>query len=534
MKQNLKQYTQDLIRRKPRTVLELEKLKRQLATKYKVGIIANHQILTVYRQLVKQPNPKLVKLLRVRAVRTLSGVAAIAVLTKPYPCPGKCIYCPNEKGMPKSYLSNEPAVMRAVLCRFDPYKQVQLRLRALEENGHLTDKVELIIMGGTWSYLPKPYQTHFIKRCFDALNKRTAKNLKQAQKWNETAKHRCVGLTLETRPDYVNSSEVLRMRKLGATKVELGVQHLDDQILKLNKRGHGRKEVIEATKLLRQAGFKIMYHMMPNLPGSTPAKDLRMFKELFTNPDFQPDLLKIYPCVVVKGAKIYNWLQQCKYRPYSNKQLLELLIKIKQLVPSYVRITRMIRDIPKESIEAGNKVSNLREIVQVEMRKRGMNCRCIRCREIRDSRLETRDSRLVTRQYQAANGKEIFLSYEGANSVGDDNHLRRTKKLLYAFLRLRLPNKADNEITKLIPELQGAALIRELHTYGQVVGIGKRAKAVQHLGFGRKLMAKAEKIVKAKGYQKIAVISGIGVREYYRKLGYRLQGTYMVKSLEKR
>ncbi len=581
MDKKLETIIKGLVKAKINSRPNLINVKRRLSNQQKMPSPLNSDLLKVYQKLLKNKKIKsdknLERLLRKREIRTLSGVAVITVITKAYPCPGKCIYCPNELGMPKSYLSNEPAVMRAIGTKFDPWRQVSVRLEALKNNGHNTDKIELIVLGGSWSAYPKSYQTNFIKRCFDALNGKTAKTLAQAQKLNEKAKHRCVGLTLETRPDMIDETEIKRMRELGCTRVELGVQSLDDKILKLNQRGHTVKQTITATRLLKQAGFKVMYHLMPNLPGSTPAKDLKMFKELFANPDFQPDLLKIYPCVVTKNSILYQWYKQDKYKPYSDKQLKKLLIEIKQIIPCYVRITRLIRDIPAESIIAGNKITNLRQIIANEFK----NCKCIRCREAghqeinsksqirpfdsaqvassgaerrnpkqilrqRRMRLWRKNSKFQIQKYQASGGTEYFLSYES-----------KDRKVLYAFLRLRIPchsegpraksrGTEESKIYKVLPELIGAALIRELHTYGELAPLGKTGK-VQHLGLGKKLMAEAEKIVKnqgvkktcpkrlvlsgAEGSQRIAIISGIGVRPYYQKLGYQLTGTYMIKNL---
>ena len=450
-------------------------------------------------------------------------MAVVTVLTKPYPCPGHCLYCPGQKGMPKSYLKNEPAVMRAVLTKFDPYWQTKVRIDALKTNGHDTGKVELIVLGGTWSYYPKSYQNWFLKRCFDALNNKTAKTLAQAQKWNETAAGRCVGLTLETRPDYITEEEVKRLRELGCTRVELGAQSIYDPVLKLNKRGHNVNQIIEATKLLKTAGFKVMYHLMPNLPGSNLQKDLKMFKEIFANPDFQPDLLKIYPCVVTKDSELYKYYRQKKFKPYSDKQLKEMLVKIKMDLPYYVRVTRLIRDIPAESIVAGNKITNLRQLIQQELKAKDKRCKCIRCREAghqESPKPETRNPKLFIQKYKASDGIEYFLSIES-----------KDRRVLYAFLRLRINNDPDDNF---IAELKGAAIIRELHTYGEVASLGQtlcggQTGIVQHLGLGKKLMAEAEKIAKQNKLKGIAVISGIGVREYYKKLGYELEGTYMIK-----
>jgi len=524
----------ELLKTRPKNRSDFDHYKSKITNNLKIEPIRNSALLAVYKSMLKKKeikkNPQIEKFLQKRSIRTLSGVAIIAVLTKPYKCPGKCAYCPDEKNMPKSYLSNEPAVMRAILCKFDPYKQVKLRLRALVENGHPTDKIELIIMGGTWSFLPKKYQTWFIKRCFDALNVKTSSSLTKAQKLNEKAKCRCIGLTLETRPDYITPEEIKRMRGLGATRVEMGVQHIDDIILKKNNRGHNVEQIVHATQLLKQVGFKISYHMMPNLPGSTPQKDIKMFEDLFSKPEFQPDMLKIYPTVVTRGSKMYRWWKQGKYKPYSDKVLFKTMLAIKKIIPYYARISRLIRDIPAESIEAGSKISNLRQFLQAEMNKKNIQCKCIRCREARQKSTNIKKAKLFIKKYQASEGIEYFLSYED-----------QKRQTLYAFLRLRIPtNKAglDQESKKLfqlVPEIKDAALVRELHTYGQLVPLktkNKHGSKIQHEGFGKKLMKEAEKIVCQAGYKKIAVISGIGVRGYYSKLGYKLMGEYMVKALD--
>jgi len=474
------------------------------------------------------------RILQKRAVRTLSGVAIITVLTKPFPCPGQCVYCPTEARMPKSYLSNEPAAARALRLKFNPYRQVAERIKALEANGHLTDKIELIVKGGTWSAYPWKYQKWFIKRCFEACNLinrgltsaagatrgPTSRHLSQAQKKNEKARHRVIGLTLETRPDWITPQEILRLRELGCTRVELGVQHTDDKILDKIKRGHTLEQVKQATKFLKDAGFKVDYHLMPMLPGSTPARDFLMFKKVFTDPDLKPDMIKIYPCAVIKNSALYAWWRKGFYKPYSGKKLLELLIKVKsQLIPRYCRISRLIRDIPSTSIEAGSKVTNLREVIQAEMKERGLKCKCLRCREIGHQPHVTCNIKHVTLKlfidkYKASGGTEYFLSIENPK-----------REIVYAFCRLRLPNKQ-------IKHLDSVALLRELHTYGHLMSLHQRQRAAaQHIGLGRRLMQKAEEIARKANYKKMAVISGIGVREYYKKLGYRLEDTYMVKSL---
>ena len=520
--------------------------KRKIAKQFSVGIMDNSEMIRIYNKLIKQGKVKrsadFERLIRKRAVRTLSGIAPVAVLTKPYPCPGKCIYCPTEKDVPQSYLSNEPAVMRAIRCKYNPYIQVQDRLRALVANGHEPTKIELIVIGGTWSYLPRRYKYWYIANLFKGANdykavilrpkaeeSRGIRNgqvktgsfaslrmtLKSEQKRNEKAKYRIIGLTLETRPDYIDDKELIEMRELGCTRVEIGVQAIDDKILKINKRGHGVKEVADATKLLKNYGFKVTYHIMPGLPGSTPAKDIKMFKQLFTDERFQPDQIKFYPTVVTKGSLLYRWWKSGKYKPYSAKQLESLIIKCKAAVPKYVRIIRLIRDIPGVSIIAGNKITNLRQV----LKDKGVKCNCIRCREAREKQLRITNYELRIIKYQASGGKEYFISYESKDG-----------KTLYGFCRLRLI-EAKRELSSEASELSSlfkGAIIRELHVYGELVSVGGN-KRVQHVGLGKKLLKEAEQIAKKTGYQKITIISGIGVRGYYRKLGYRLNNTYMVK-----
>jgi len=506
---------------------ELEMAKRSACKKYGLAAILNSDILREYRRLVKDGRlsaiPSLVRVLRKRAVRTMSGIAPVAVLTKPYPCPGHCAYCPHESDVPTSYLSNEPAVMRAIRCSYDPYKQVISRLRSLENNGHEPTKIEIIVIGGTWSYLPTKYKYWYILNCFKAANdyqnrkidfqnfyrrglslENIRRLLRREQKKNEAAKYKIIGLTLETRPDYITTKELLEMRDLGCTRVEIGVQAVDDAILKKNRRGHGVKEIAEATELLKRFGFKVTYHLMPALPGATPAKDLELFKRLFSDGRFQPDQIKFYPTVVTKGSLLYKWYRTGQYQPYSDKVLQNLIVKCKAAVPIYVRIIRLIRDIPEESIMAGNKITNLRQIMQA----RGVKCDCIRCREVKDGVVKA-GGRLNVLKYPASGGTEYFISADS-----------RDQKTLYGFCRLR----ADYD-SPIAP-----ALIRELHVYGELVPMGG-AKKIQHSGLGTRLLAEAEKLAHQAGIKKIAVISGVGVRGYYRKKGYRLVGNYMIKKI---
>lgn len=515
-------------------------LKRKAAKKSRHQFVTNSQLIESYHNLIKNKtidrSAKIENLLRRRQVRTLSGVAVITVLTRPYPCPGQCLFCPKEPGMPKSYLKNEPAAHRAFLTKFNPYDQVLVRLKALADNGHPIDKLELIVLGGTWSVYPENYQYWFIKECFRAVNSFTAKSqskplkivilseaknlLKKEQKRNETTKHRIIGITLETRPDHINLDEIKRMRDLGCTRIELGAQTVYDDILKKNQRGHTVAQTIAATKLLKNAGFKINYHMMLNLPGSSILRDRQMFVELFSNPDFQPDLLKIYPCAVLKTAQLYTLWQAKKYRPYTEKQLVTLLLAIKKIIPPYVRIQRIIRDIPADDIVAGSKTSNLRQLINNSGDKQ---CRCIRCREVREQYSIKDKIKFFRYDYPASGGQEIFLSFASPD-----------QKKLYALLRLRL-NSTSLGNSEILPVLQNAALIRELHTYGHLASLGASLEKndAQHKGLGKRLMIEAEKIVRNEtALKKIAIISGVGVREYYKKLGYGLKNEYMVKNIQ--
>lgn len=522
---------------------DLEAVKRLLCKKYKLTAIPNSDILEEYRLRQRaghKSSDSLEKILRKRSIRTMSGIAPIAVLTKSYPCPGSCAYCPHEPKVPASYLSNEPAVMRAIRCGYDPYRQVVLRLRSLENNGHVPTKLEIIVIGGTWSYLPPRYKYWYILNCFRAANdyghfhkfsdvidsaakidsqklqapyKQSMslaflrRELIKEQKKNESARYSVIGLTLETRPDYINEPELMQMRELGCTRVEIGVQAVDDKILKINKRGHGVKEIADATRLLKEYGFKVTYHLMPALPGATPAKDLVLFKKLFNDERFQPDQIKFYPTVVTAGSLLYRWYKQGKYKPYSDKVLQDLIIRCKAAVPPYVRIIRLIRDIPSESIVAGNKITNLRQI----MKDRGAKCNCIRCREAQDKPLPA-DYAVRIINYPASGGREYFISAESHD-----------KKVLYGFCRLRLD--ATSPIS--------SALVRELHVYGELVSVGGNKK-IQHSGLGRKLLALAEKIAFENNRANISVISGVGVRGYYRKSAYKLKDNYMVKALKRK
>ena len=457
--------------------------------------------------------------LRLSPVRTLSGVAPLAVLTGPYPCPGECIFCPEVAGFPKSYLPDEPGAQRAALSRFDPFKQTTARLRAFENVGHATDKIELLILGATWSAYPHKYQEWFIQRMLDALNGAESASLADAQKINETAAHRDVGLVIETRPDSITMAEVQRLRWLGVTKVQLGAQSLDDKILALNKRGHDVEQTRRAVRLLRLAGFKLHLHWMPNLLGATPASDRADFRRLWDDPALRPDEIKIYPCMLIEGTELYTHYQRGEYRPYTDEELIELLIDCKTGVPPYVRINRVIRDIPANYIAAGSTTSHLRVVVQREMKQRGLQCHCIRCREVRNEKVDVDALRPETTTYETDATTEHFLSYITPRGK------------VAGFLRLSLPSPAAPR-DEILDELRGCAVIREVHVNGPALEIGETSRGeAQHAGLGARLIDQAMQNARNAGYRRIAVISAIGTREYYRKHGFELGELYMVRAV---
>jgi len=423
--------------------------------------------------------------------------------------------------VPQSYTPESPAVLRAVACGYDAAGQVRMRLGMLSDMGHPTDKVELIVMGGTFLAAPVAYQYRFIKDCYDALNGRVSASLDEAKRLNEKAESRCVGMCIETRPDWCGKAEIERMLEFGTTRVELGVQVLDDDIYRLIRRGHAVADVVLATRLLKDHGFKVHYHWMPGLPGSTPAHDLEMTGRLFSDPDFRPDGLKLYPTMVVSGTELERWYRDGGYLPYDDEAMIELTVAIKSLVPGYVRISRVLRDIPAQYITGGLKDS-LRGEARKRMKNRGIECRCIRCREYghrtREGR-EVGEPQLKRLDYRASCGREVFLSFE------DDG------ETLFGLLRMRINAK---EIGRDGEEKRRPAIIRELHIYGPETALGKQDEgAVQHRGLGRALLAEAERIAFSEfGVREMAVLSGVGARDYYRAVsGYRREGDYMVKSL---
>lgn len=484
--------------------------------------LAKDALVHAYREMVAAgeiaESPALLRALRMKPVRTLSGVATVTVLTKPYPCPGECIFCPTDARMPKSYLVDEPGAMRAGQHDFDPFAQTRARLESLTAVGHPTEKVELLILGGTWSAYRRDYQAWFVQRCLEALNGAPSPSLEAAQAANARAARRNVGLVIETRPDRIDEDELRWLRQLGVTKVQLGVQSTDDEILALNKRGHTRQATHAAFGLLRAAGFKIHAHWMPNLLGSDPQRDRADFARLWSDADLRPDELKIYPTSLLRNSDLFAYWERGEYSPYSYETLLEMMVDIKPTIPRYCRVNRVVRDIPAHHVVVGNRRSNLREEAQRALGQRGLRCVCIRCREVRERPVDPGLLRLSDLIYTAGGGEEHFLSFDSP----DDR--------LAGYLRLHLPQAEAPRA--LATDLRGAAIVRELHIYGQSLSLGQtQGGAAQHLGLGARLLAEAERIARARGYRRLAVISAIGTREYYAARGFQSGELYQVKPL---
>ncbi len=487
------------------------------------GYLPKSILVHTYQSLVEagewQPDPQFLARIRMKPVRTLSGVTTVTVLTKPYPCPGKCIFCPTDARMPKSYLPDEPGAMRGLQNDFDPFMQVHTRLRSLQSTGHPTDKIELLILGGTFTAYRRDYQEWFVQRCFDALNEFDSSSLVQAQQANETAEHRNVGLVVETRPDEVTPNEMAWLRYLGVTKVQMGAQSLDDRILELNQRDHTAAETLSACALLRAAGFKIVLHWMPNLLGATLESDRQDFARLWQD-GYSPDELKIYPCQLLANADLYAYWQRGEYQPFTTDQLVSLLADIKPAIPEYCRINRVIRDIPSTNVVEGNRRTSLRQDVHEELSRRGKRCRCIRCREVRGQKIDPEQLTLQDMVYPAAQTEEHFLQY----LTPDDR--------IAGYLRLSLPQNAAPDVTTVLTDLNGAAIIREVHVYGQSLPVGgEQAGAAQHVGLGTNLLDRASKIAKQKGYGRLAVIAAVGTRRYYESRGFQRGELYMFKDL---
>ncbi len=482
------------------------------------GFLSKHALITAYRAQVEQglreEDRGLLAKIRLKPTRTLSGVTTVTVLTEPHPCPGECIFCPEYEEMPVSYLPDEPGAMRALKHHYDPFTQVQARLQALYEIGHPTEKVELLVLGGSWSAYPRDYQRWFLIRCFEALNDQRAATLEEAQAVNETARHKNVGLVIETRPDLITHQEIIRLRRYGVTKVQLGVQSLDNRILALNARGHTVEEAVQGTALLRAAGFKIVVHWMPNLLGATLESDRKDFARLWEL--IAPDELKIYPTQLLENTRLHEIWQQGGYQPYTTEELIELLADIKTGIPRYCRVNRVVRDIPSDHVIQGNKRTSLRQDVHRELKKRGQRCLCVRCREIRGAEVDPQALQLNDLVYQIHGFEEHFISFDTPNDQ------------LAGFLRLSLP--VEERADPLPSDLEQAALIREVHVYGQSLRVGQeKAGAAQHTGLGTALLQEAERIASRKGFQRMAVISAVGTRRYYLDRGYERGELYLVK-----
>lgn len=501
------------------------------------GYLNKAALVAAYKQMVEtgamEPDTALLERIRMKPMRTLSGVTTVTVLTKPYPCPGKCIFCPTDVRMPKSYLPDEPGAMRALEHKFDPFEQVMNRIRALKNLGHPTDKIELLILGGTWSSYRRDYQEWFVARCFDAMNAPLPSasphfspqngeteggvvNLPEIHSINESAPHRNVGLVIETRPDEINPDEIKWLRHLGVTKVQMGAQSFNDHILEINKRGHDVESTRQATALLRAAGFKIVLHWMPNLLGATPQSDREDFAQMWN--DFCPDEIKIYPNQLLANAELYEYWQRGEFQPYTTEELVELIADIKPSIPRYCRVNRVIRDIPGNNVVEGNRRTSLRQDVHDEMKRRGTRCQCIRCREVKGKMVELSSLALNDLVYSAGKAKEHFISFV----TPEDG--------LAGFIRLSLPS-SESPATGMT-DLDGAALIREVHVYGQSLGVGvEKIGAAQHVGLGTRLLEEAERIAKQNGFEKLAVIAAVGTRQYYLDRGFKRGEYYLVKSI---
>lgn len=452
-----------------------------------------------------------------KPIRTLSGVAPVTVLTRPAPCPGDCIFCPEVEGQPKSYLPDEPGAARAASFNFDPYLQTAGRIGTFEALGHNAQKVELLILGGSWSAYPENYQEWFILRCLDAMNGRESNSLLEAQQANETARHRNVGLVIETRPDMIDTTEVHRLRRLGVTKVQLGAQSLDDAILALNQRGHTLDQTRTAIRLLRLAGFKIAIHWMPNLYGATLEGDREEFARWWSDPSLRPDEIKIYPTILLENTELYSLWQAGRYSPYSESDLIDLVADCKVMIPPYCRVNRVMRDIPAGNIVEGSTKSNLRQLAQQRLIERGLACRCVRCREVRGRPTSLSSLHREELVYRTDATEEHFIQYLTA----DDR--------LAGFLRLSLPAIG---VQPVVDELADHAMIRKVHVYGPSLGVSSASQGeAQHLGLGGKLVRRAIEIASSKGYRRLAVISAVGTRNYYRKHGFELGELYMSRPI---
>ncbi len=561
----LKEIFEEAKRKKISSQNELNKIKTRLAKKYRTGSIPKN--IDIVSVISNEEREQYRNLITIKPTRINSGVSVIAIMTAPLGCPhGKCIFCPGGPNsyfgdVPQSYTGNEPASMRAARNQYDAYLQVMNRLEQYAAMNKISNKIELIIMGGTFPSYSLEYQDEFIKDAFKALNdfgefffetnegknfldimkfneffelpgnikdkERTNKiqsrllNLKNSnasilkyeQERNEKAIIRCVGLTIETKPDWGKLEQGNKMLEQGATRVELGVQTVHDNVLKRVNRGHSIKDTIESIRILKDLGFKENFHLMPGLPGVGKEDDIASLKEMFSNPDFRPDMIKIYPCLVMPGTPLYQVWKRGEYIPLTTDEVAEMIVEFKKIVPDYCRIMRIQRDIPTKVTSAGADRTNLRQYVHELMKEKNIKCRCVRCREPKGQSIGSTDVNII--EYEASKGSEFFISADDENNF------------LVGFCRMRLPSQS------LRLEITGkSALIRELHVYGKAVPVGEAGSNAQHKGFGKLLMAKAEEIAKENRMNKMVVISAVGTREYYKKLGYVREGVYMTKQLE--
>lgn len=505
------------------------------------GFYAKSDLIAGFRLLIDEgeleQDSLLLDRIRMKPVRTSSGVAPVTVLTAPAGCPGECIFCPDDWRMPKSYIYDEPGAQRAERDGFDPFKQTFGRIDAFECIGHDTSKVELLILGGTWGAYSQDYREWFVRRCFDAMNTygdpghSPSPTLEEAQERNVLAAHRNVGMVVETRPDWITPDEIRQMRRLGVTKVQIGVQSLEDNVLALNKRGHTVTEVRQALGLLRTAGFKLHLHWMPNLYGATLESDRESFRRFFDDPSIRPDELKIYPCSLIAGTELYEKWQAGDYTPYTEKELVALLADVKPTVPPYTRINRLFRDIPAHHIEAGVKTSNLREVVHEELSRRGERCGCIRCREVRRKQVREEALRMTVSTYPTDLTVEHFLQVVVDEEKGSGTQKDLERAPLAGFLRLSLPKSPSAGSRAFLEEIHGNAMIREVHVYGPALAIGSAEKgAAQHVGVGTRLLNEARRLSRAAGFDSISVIAATGTQAYYAARGFESSELYMTGS----
>lgn len=509
---HLEQILRDIVSGKIKSSEELQKAKMKYCKEFGVSELPkNSELLEYVNEIEVIEKDEVESVLQRKPARKKSGVTVIACMTSPAECPhGRCIMCPGgpnkETPSPQSYTGKEPAALRAERNDFDPKKQVEDRLSQYKAIGHQTDKVDLIVMGGTFPARAWGYQKSFVKGCLDGLNGSISGSLEEAKKINETADIRCIGLTIETRPDYCKEPHLEKMLNLGATRVEIGVQTLRDDLLKNIQRGHNLNDVIEATRSAREKGFKICYHIMPGLPGSNSEEDLREFERLFDDERFRPDQLKIYPTLIVEGTELYRMWKEGEYTPLTTREASTLVAEMKDLVPPYVRIQRVQRDIPSPLVAAGVKKSNLRQYARKELNDMGSSCECIRCREAghSDKEIELSDVEMKFIDYKASGGREYFLE------LSQDS-------VIVGYARLRVSN--DN-----------SPIIRELKVVGSMTPVENKSKKYQHKGIGKRLVKKCESLV-SDDFDRLRVISGVGAREYYRNLDYKQEGQYMKKRL---